>query len=869
MGRNAFNRKWLLAGITLVALLGACSKPENAVSVDVVNGVSLELARHRAATISNLNYRLVFNIPEDQDADIAAIVSIGFDLSDNSTPLQLDFREEPSKVEALAVNGHESTYEFWQEHIVIPVSALQVGRNTVDIQFTAGSTSLNRNPEYLYTLFVPDRARTAFPLFDQPDLKATYELTLNIPAVWEAMANAPVEHIERNADRAEYTFEQSDLISSYLFSFVAGKFESITQERNGRSMTMLHRETDAEKVARNVDAIFDLHAAAIEWLEEYTGIPYPYKKFGFALIPTFQYGGMEHVGAIQYRASGLFLDESPSDTELLGRAGLISHETAHMWFGDLVTMEWFNDVWTKEVFANFMAAKIVNPGFPDIDHDLNFLVRHYPRAYSVDRSAGANPIRQELYNLNEAGQMYGAIIYNKAPIMMRQLELIVGEDRFREGMREYLGRFAFANATWPDLIQILDDKTDTNLVGWSQVWVNTPGRPEIEVRHEPSSGGEGTRVLLQHDPSGLDRVWPQRFSLRGSATSPNLEVVSVTAVTPIAQPAAGNTTPLLFNADGLGYGLFPADLRNLDRWSDLSDVEKGSELINIFENILAGSITDIDDYFLTLLDIIETEQNQLLQNLALNQVSRIYVSLLTPVQQDRYGSELEDVLWRTMLAQVDNSKTKVFFQAFARHASSPERVQKVYEVWSRELDIDRLTLSENDYIELAETLAIQLPNLASDIVERQFTLTENPDNRRRLEFVAPSLSPSSEIRDEFFGLLSDEMNRETESWVIDALQYLHHPTRLAQSEKYILPSLALLQEVQVTGDIFFPTRWLNATLANHRSATAVETVRSFLEQRPEYNAQLRMKILQQADMLFRANSITRAAENATNTNQQK
>ena len=121
---------------------------------------------------------------------------------------------------------------------------------------------------------------------------------------------------------------------------------------------------------------------------------------------------MEHVGAIQYRADTLFLDESPSQTELLGRASLIAHETAHMWFGNLVTMEWFDDVWLKEVFANFVAAKIVNPTFTEINHDLSFMVRHYPSAYSVDSTGGANAIRQRLSNLNEAGTLYGNIIYN-------------------------------------------------------------------------------------------------------------------------------------------------------------------------------------------------------------------------------------------------------------------------------------------------------------------------------------------------------------------------------------------------------------------------------------------------------------------------
>ena len=219
---------------------------------------------------------------------------------------------------------------------------------------------------------------------------------------------------------------------------------------------MFHRETDAAKVARNREAIFDLHAAALAWLEQYTGIPYPWGKFDFLLVPSFQFGGMEHAGAIFYNASGLLLDQSATQNQLLGRASVIAHETAHMWFGDLVTMRWFNDVWMKEVFANFMAAKIVNPSFPAINHELRFLYSNYPTAYDVDRTAGTNAIRQPLDNLDEAGTLYGAIIYQKAPIVMRQLERILGETPFRDGLREYLRGHSFGNATWPDLVTLLD-----------------------------------------------------------------------------------------------------------------------------------------------------------------------------------------------------------------------------------------------------------------------------------------------------------------------------------------------------------------------------------------------------------------------------
>jgi len=840
-----------------VLLLVACVESGPA----VVPGVSLELARHRAATISEVNYTLEMVIPEDRKDEIEGLAAISFRLGASSAPLQLDFRESPDKIEAVSVNGAESDYRFENEHIVIPANELVAGSNRVEIEFVVGDSSLNRNPEFLYTLFVPDRARTAFPLFDQPDLKATYDLSLQVPADWTAMSNAPLQSALQRNGQQELRFARSDLISSYLFSFVAGKFETIEREIDGRSMVMLHRETDDEKVARNVDAIFELHKAALDWLEDYTGIDYPYQKFGFVLIPSFQYGGMEHVGAIQYRAGGLLLDESPSDTRLLGRAGLIAHETAHMWFGDLVTMEWFNDVWTKEVFANFMAAKIVNPSFPDINHDLNFLVRHYPSAYSVDRTSGANPIRQFLPNLNEAGQMYGAIIYNKAPIMMRQLELMIGERLFQEGMREYLEKYSFGNATWPALIDILDQKSDDDLGAWSEVWVNTPGRPEFTTDIEVRDGEPHGLTLKQHDPAGMGRVWPQSFGITGLSAEygdARFSVSSVAASIPLDDSRIPPAANLVFNSDGLGYGIFPTSIDVLDAWERLNDVEKGSVLINLHEALLDSRDLRVDNYFDALLDIALVEQNQLTLDLVLGRIRQTYWNLLPKEHRDKRTADLEGSLWKSMAEQSESSKKKIFFDTFADIALSPDAIGKVYDVWSGSLVVEGLPLSEDDRIDLSQVLAIKMPGEADTIIATQLADTQNPDSQRKLGFIAPSLSADKRIRDSFFASLSDEENRAVESWVLDALGNIHHPLRVGESEQYILPSLELLQEIQVTGDIFFPKRWLDVTLGSYRSGTAVHTVRTFLKERPHYNEQLRMKILQSADMMFRANALVGA-----------
>jgi aminopeptidase N len=848
----------LLLGLGMGVVMGVGMVSSSlAQNVAIEAGVSQDLAMARRAILSDINYRLRFDIPAEESEAIAASATISFNLRSANAPLQLDFRESADKLHSVITNGSESDYRFEQEHLIIPANELQSGRNSIEIDFTAGDSSLNRNPEFLYTLFVPDRARTAFPLFDQPDLKATWELSLEIPGHWQAIANAPLvdEQPGAGGERKTLQFARSDLISSYLFSFVAGEFEKVTREINGREISLLHRESDEEKVARNLDAAFELHGAALNFLEDYTGIAYPFQKFDFALIPGFQYGGMEHVGAIQYRADSIFLDESPSQSQLLSRASLIAHETAHMWFGDLVTMQWFNDVWMKEVFANFIAAKAVNPSFPDINHELGFLLRHYPSAYAVDRTEGANPIRQNLPNLNEAGTLYGNIIYNKAPVMMRQLEALVGEAPFREGLRDYLSQYANGNASWPDLIEILDGKSEEDLQQWSQVWVNTPGRPHVQVHAFPSGT---TLSVVQQDLAGASRVWPQRFSIsfregEGANQQSNSSNAYSLQTATIAQTAPGELS--IINADGFGYGLFPANPESLQRWQGLSEVERGSLLIALYENMLEGEVISPQQYASELLNIATGEDNQLLLNRALGYMTNIYWSFLSESQRQALTPAMEEQLWLAMQAAEDSSKKKLYFDAWANIALSEEALNRLQAVWSENAIIEGLNLSETDYIDLASNLAIKRPNQAEAISNQQLERIENPDRKRRFEFVMPALSSDQAERDKFFESLKDEANRAREPWVLDGLNALHHPLRTAQSEKYLPASLELLQEIQQTGDIFFPARWLGASLGNYRSESAVKTVRGFLSERPEYNAQLRMKILQAADQLFRAERI--------------
>ncbi|GAB3752319.1 M1 family aminopeptidase [Spirosoma pomorum] len=845
----------------------SCSRqPSSSSKLPVETGVSQTLAQHRNQVISQLGYALSFDIPAQKAQPIPATETISFVWRTNANPIQLDFKEERSHLQKVAINGKDIPIVFEKEHLLIDNTFLKAGVNEIDIQFTAGNLSLNRNDDYLYTLLVPDRARTVFPCFDQPDLKASFRVSLTVPKTWQTMANGPVRDSSLAGDRKTVHFMPSDTISTYLFAFVAGKFESITKTLDKRPMTLLHRETDLTKIRLSTDTIFSLHTDAIRFLEDYTQIPYPFQKLDFAAIPDFQYGGMEHAGAIDYKLSSLFLDAGATRDQKLSRATLIAHETAHMWFGDLVTMRWFNDVWLKEVFANFMADKITETAFADANYDLQFVVDHYPAAYGVDRTQGANPIGQPLANLQEAGTLYGGIIYHKAPIMMRQLEKLIGKDALRDGLREYLKTYAIGNATWTDLITILDKRTPTDLVAWNKVWVEQTGRPRFTYQLDKQGNSIGKLTISQQGEDGSKRVWPQGFSM-ALVYSDHVEELPVamnkTQVT--ITSATGKPMPsfILFNSSGEGYGLFPVDPALLSSLSSLQNpVMRASAYINLYETMLTGQLNKPAavtpaQLAATYQQLLTTETEELNLRFLTNQLSDLIWTYTRPESRLALATSVEQAAWQAMQQTTGKSaggRKKLLFRLYQNVALSPDAQRRLYSIWKEQQAPSGVTLTEDDYTSLALSLAVR-DYPAKGILNEQLTRIKNPDRQKRLQFMMPALSGDVVERDAFFASLSTEANRDREAWVTAALGYLHHPLRIATSAKYVPKSLELLEEIQRTGDIFFPESWLRSTLSSYQTPAVAQTVRQFLAERPSYNPRLKAKLLQAADNTFRASQL--------------
>ena len=791
-------------------------------------GVSQELAISRKEKIKDPEYELLFHIPKRKDSCIYASINIDFHI-ENVQEIIIDFREEQNILDVL-VNDDSTYYDIRNEHIIIPAKAFKKGKNTVSITFIAGNQSLNRNDEFLYTLLVPDRARTVFPCFDQPDMKATFKLTLEIPETWSAISNSPAISEEIKNGNKHITFHATEPLSTYLFSFVAGVFKEERYNDGKHSFTAYHRETEPDRVAQ-FPTIFKQVALSLSWLEDYTGIPYPFAKYDFIILPGFQYGGMEHTGATLYNDTKMFLSPNPTPDEELDRANLIAHETAHMWFGDFVTMQWFDDVWTKEVFANYFASRITEPMFPNINHRLNWLKSITTAALSEDRTLGGTAIKQPLDNMSNAGLIYNNIIYNKAPIMLEKLVEIMGEEAFREGIHDYLMTYSYNSASWNDLIKILDEKSEKDLATFSNVWVNSKGMPVIDF-----CINNDTLTVRQSDPYNRGLKWPQSFNI--DIIGENLSSVGINMNGEVCKvPLEQKPQYILPNSDGRGYGYFRYDETSLEwalqNWHNIKDeTNRQAQLMNLHEGFQHGAI-ESEAWLRSLLSGLPYEENALIASTICSYIGR-------PLTEAKNG-EIEKVLLTLSKEHKIISCRQQLLRTLISTAHDSIVRNELYNIWKK---ASHPLLNENDYMNLAYEIAIRNPELQKEIIETQQNRIKNPDRKRQFEFIARATTPDTLEQQKLFLSLLKAENRRIEPWALRTLGYLCHPLREQQATKYIREALDSLQYIQRTSDIFFPQNWTRTLLRERHCNEALKEVEGFINDNKDYSELLKSKILQ-------------------------
>ena len=804
-------------------------------------GVPKELADHRKVNISNVVYDLTFNIPSNLSHKVTGTAIISFDLKEQED-LILDFQGEfngTAHVYYGKKNNKRRSFEalYKDEHIIIPMRQLQAGKNKIELNFTCQDKALNRNKDYVYTLFVPDLARSVFPCFDQPDLRAVFVTTLHTPSGWKTM-----------------TSDNSCQLPTYLYSFVAGNFQEKTGTRNGRLMRALYRETDPAKVAQ-LDKVFDETSQALKWMEGYTSIACPFKEYGMVILPNYQFGGMEHPGAIQLSDRRIFLEKNATQEEELYRTELIAHEIAHLWFGDLVSLKWFGDVWTKEVLANFMASKITRRQYKGIDHDLNFLKTFQNAAIAIDRTDGTHAIAQELNNLNHASLLYDNIIYDKAPVMMRMMEQVMGAPAMQNGLNRFLIDHQFDNASWDDLIKALDKTAPSaGVKKFSDIWVKQKGMPNIHTSYK-----DGQIVVTQSDPLHRGIFWPQQFEVKVIYDLTESQTLTVDMQKPtMTFKVPGRPSYIIPNSNGKGYGRFTLDdnyTRQMPKRliTTRNDLNRYALLQVIHDNYLMGKISP--SYFSELYRLMVKERNPQIMSTAIEHMFKI----LEDVNVDQRAA-LELCMMDLLNENRTNECHQYIIRKMSTCVSSPEVLDQIESIWRNHNDP---LLNEHDYMEMAYRLAIMHPQQWQEILSTQRARLTTDDLKNEFDYVSRACNPDGNQRLQLFNDLLRPENRQKEPWAIAMLRLLNSDVFEPQSNGYIESSLKSLEYIQQTSDIFFPSKWMKALMAGHKSKEAAQAIDSFIKATPNYPSNLKNIVLEASWILMKQVPYTEPTKPAT------
>ena len=826
-------------------------------------GVSRALATRRASQIGDIRYGLDLDVSRRDTAH--GRVHITFRLETPGDVI-VDFRG-PS-LSNVVVNDVRREVEWNGAHIRIPARMVRAGENTFTALFTtpiapAGAPIIRFHDEtdgreYLYTLLVPSDAEALFPCFDQPDLKARLRLQLAMPNGWTAIANAPPV-TPSGADPMR--FAETDPLPTYLFAFAAGPYTRLVG--GPRSTPLLVRASRAREV--EVDSLQNQVASALGSLESYFGIPYPFEQFQYMLAPAFPFGGMEHPGVTMFNEESFIYREPPTLNQRLGRRATIYHEVAHQWFGDDVTMEWFDDLWLKEGFATYMAAKM-----QDIEHLPNpwmsFYLRNKPAAYDVDLTVGTTPIWQQLGNLDQAKSNYGAIVYNKAPGVLKQLNYLVGDSAFRAGVHNFLIEHRYGNATWRDLLTAIGRAAHQSLDDWGKEYILRPGMPIVEQRLETENGRIKRLELVQRPAQATvsgTGPWPIRtqVALVRQGFAPTLLPVVLHGDTTEVREAAGRPAPdfVFANANDYAYALVLPDSTSA-AWLLRHIGSVGDDFLRA---MLWGSLWDlVRETRLSPRVFVEAALRELPnehdEQIAAGIVGRLRRGLeayLSTADRD----SLMPIAERLLVNGAGDTRQpygirKSQLDAFIDLATTPAAVAHL-DAWLDSTSGAGLPLRQPS----RWSIVTHLLSIAAPMADRRLAQEEQRDTTaggKRRAFVAGAARPNAETKRAYFARYFGDRTLN-EEWVTASLRAFNDPDQSELTRQYLEPALDSLPWIQHNRRIFFLGSWLGAFIGGQRDESALRTIDAYLATH-QLPLDLRQKILQSRDELERTVRIRRA-----------
>lgn len=883
-------------------------------------GVSQALAKWRAANYSDVRYRLNLTLEKGAPLMKGEIeISVKLTETGAKNDLILDWRttqfqndKDKPYADVRAVNQVKfdsvgSGGRTENEHLIISSKYLKTGENVVKIQFTspikASGAAVTRyvdkedGAEYVYSLFVPSDASTAFPVFDQPDLKAKFTLNLIVPKEWKAISNTDGLGLTNGetATQTAFSFTETQPISTYVFAFAAGNFgmfeDSSTKKSKNEEFEIFRttfqpriyvRKSQAEKFKQHAAEVFRLNREGVKFLESYFDYKFPFPKYDLVLIPEFPFGGMEHAGATFLREASIIFPSEPTKNDYISRANLIFHEAAHQWFGDTVTMKWFDDLWLKEGFATFVGYKALEKIMPQYNAWKIFYERNKQSAYQTDSTRGTTPIYQEIPNLSAAKSAYGAIVYSKAPSFLRQAEFYLGEDKFQTAVRTFLKKHEYANAEWTDLVKEFETSSKLDLKDWANTWVTKRGLSILSIKEMPMLSepvGRG-RLAFRSQQNALqeENLWQQKTRLLIIRNDEKREIQDLTFFNNKSGLLGGLKRDDKFvfpNYQDYGYGIFLLDEKSRDYVLKNIGAEKDDFLRSMMWGALWDSVREgeldpavyVELAYKNLLN--ETDESTI--QAILSRVSTAMNYYLSDKQRLELAPKVESLALGGMFRAKTTGQKITFFRAFLNLASSDDArrmLTKILKSDGKPVEMEifgsivgklptlEMPLKTKDKFDIVTRLLILenkriLGKSEAEELLAELEKTETSDDAKRYAYAARAGIGKAENKAKYW---NDFVNNKeiSESWIESAFAPFNSIRHAELTLPYLEKALAELPNLKRNRKIFFVNGWLGAFIGGQKSREALEIVNKFLADNPNLDKDLRLKILENVDVIERA-----------------
>jgi len=657
----------------------------------------------RKQQISEVSYELKMEL-DDISTSFTGTVEIGFSLArQNKMPVTVDF--DGGDILAVELNGKPIEWQDEKWFIRFAPELFTAGKNNLRIHYsrpyaTAGD-GLHRYKDqltgnvYLYSNFEPYNAHKMFPHFDQPDIKATYVLNVTAPREWQVISANRETEVVTQGDKKRWTFPKTLPMSSYVFPLHAGPYAVWEDKAGDIPLRLFARQEMAQYV--NFKEWFLFTQQGFEFYNRYFGYPYPFGKYDQLIVPDFNSGAMENIGAVTFneayvsRGQKTYLQRMRNNT-------VISHEMAHMWFGDLVTMKWWNGLWLNESFATYMASlQMADNSEFKADVWSTFYAESKLSAYNADQWATTHAIELPVANTTEAFTNFDAITYGKGASVLKQLAIYVGEENFRKGVAAYLKKYAYANTTLDNFMSEVAGAAQQDLSGWSKQWLFQAGLNSISVDYQ-CKDQDGQSVIKQlHIRQSAPQSHPV---LRNQRIQLGIFVVkdkhiSLVKRLPVTYSGADTGVP---EAEGLACPAFVYP--NMDDWAyvkiglDKNSQTVAGQYINEFDVLLRKMLWEFfwdeaQGARLPLGDYVKFVQGNIAGETDLRQAATIvgrlpllasYLWQMTNAGQDHKAELLaleQFVLQHLETVPAASDYQKVLFDTYVMLAHSPAGLERI------------------------------------------------------------------------------------------------------------------------------------------------------------------------------------------------